>query len=52
MREQVLTYLSQNVPSERLNHILRVEQTAAYLPAAYDLDLQKAATAGPIHDPG
>ena len=45
MREQVLTYLSQNVPSERLNHILRVEQTAADLAAVYDLDQQKAATA-------
>lgn len=50
MREQVLTYLSQNVPSERLNHILRVEQTAADLAAVYDLDQQKAATAGLMHD--
>lgn len=50
MREQVLTYLSQNVPPERVNHILRVEQTAADLAAIHDLDKQKAATAGLMHD--
>lgn len=42
MSEQVLTYLSKNVPAERVNHFLRVEQTAA----VYNLDRQKAAIAG------
>ncbi|BAY83397.1 hypothetical protein NIES267_28850 [Calothrix parasitica NIES-267] len=50
MREQVLTYLSQNVPPERVNHILRVEQTAANLATVHGLDKQKAATAGIMHD--
>jgi predicted HD superfamily hydrolase involved in NAD metabolism len=50
MREQILTYLSQNVPPERVNHILRVEQTAVYLAAVYDLDRQQAATARLMHD--
>ncbi|MDY6902405.1 MAG: bis(5'-nucleosyl)-tetraphosphatase (symmetrical) YqeK [Cyanobacteriota bacterium] len=50
MREQVLTYLSQNVPPERVNHILRVEQTAADLAAVHNLDKQKAAAAGLMHD--
>ncbi len=50
MREQILTYLSHNVPPQRINHILRVEETAAYLAAIYDLDQQKAATAGLMHD--
>lgn len=49
MREQVLTYLSENVPPERVNHILRVEQTAADLAAVPGLDKQKAATAGIVH---
>ncbi len=50
MREKVLTYLSQNVPAERVQHILRVEQTAASTAAVYNLDRQKAATAGLMHD--
>lgn len=50
MREQILTYLSQNVPPERVNHILRVEQTAADLAVVHNLDKQKAATAGLMHD--
>ena len=50
MREKVLTYLSQNLPQERVNHILRVEKTAVELAAIYDLDRQAAATAGLMHD--
>lgn len=50
MREQILTYLSHNVPPERVNHILRVEQTATDLATVYNLDQQKAATAGLMHD--
>lgn len=52
MREQVLTYLSQNVPPERVNHILRVEQTAVDLATVYNVDPQKAATAALMHDAG
>ena len=48
MREQILTYLSQNVPSERINHI-PIEQTAVDLACVYDLDRQQAATAGLMH---
>lgn len=50
MREQILTFLSQNVPQKRLNHILRVEEMAACLAAIYSLDQQAAATAGLMHD--
>ena len=50
MREQILTYLSQNVPPERVNHILRVEQMAANLALIHNLDRQKAAIAGLMHD--
>ena len=50
MREQVLTYLSQNAPLERVNHILRVEKRAADLAVAHSLDKQKAAIAGLMHD--
>ncbi len=50
MREQILTYLSQNVPSARVNHVLRVEQTAIELADIYDIDPEEAATAGLMHD--
>lgn len=42
--------MSQNVPPERVNHILRVEQTAADLAVVHDLDKQKAATADLMHN--
>jgi HD superfamily phosphodiesterase len=50
MREQVIAWLAENVPSSRLDHILRVEQMAANLAAQYHLDEEKAATAGLMHD--
>ncbi|MEO0683961.1 MAG: bis(5'-nucleosyl)-tetraphosphatase (symmetrical) YqeK [Cyanobacteria bacterium J06649_11] len=45
----VLTYLSQNVSPERVNHILRAEQAAADLAVVHNLDKQQAATANLIH---
>lgn len=50
MRDQVLVWLGNNVPESRLNHILRVEQMALELAERYNLDVEKAASAGLMHD--
>lgn len=50
MREQVLAWLAENVPKNRVNHILRVEQMASELAVLYHQDLKKAALAGLMHD--
>ena len=50
MRDQVLVWLGNNVPESRLNHILRVEQMALELAEHHKLDVEKAATAGLMHD--
>jgi len=50
MRQKVLAWLAENVPSSRINHILRVEQMAVELAQHYQLDREKAATAGLMHD--
>ncbi|MBW4597410.1 MAG: bis(5'-nucleosyl)-tetraphosphatase (symmetrical) YqeK [Brasilonema angustatum HA4187-MV1] len=50
MREKVLTWLTQNVPTPRVNHILRVEQMAMDLAVHYKVDREKAAHAGLMHD--
>lgn len=50
MREQVLAWLADNVPESRLNHILRVEQMAVELASHHNLDVEKAATSGLMHD--
>jgi predicted HD superfamily hydrolase involved in NAD metabolism len=50
MREQVLAWLAENVPPARLNHIIRVEQMAYSLALNYNLDGEKAAQAGLMHD--
>ena len=50
MRDQVLVWLGNNVPESRLNHILRVEQMALELAEHYKLDVEKAASAGLMHD--
>jgi predicted HD superfamily hydrolase involved in NAD metabolism len=50
MRDRVLAWLADNVPESRLNHILRVEQMAVDLAKHYNLDVEKAATAGLMHD--
>jgi predicted HD superfamily hydrolase involved in NAD metabolism len=50
MRQKVLAWLAENVPSSRINHILRVEQMAVEFAQHYQLDREKAATAGLMHD--
>lgn len=49
-RERVLRWLRSNVPDSRLQHILRVEQTAIELARHHNLDVEKAAKAGLMHD--
>ncbi len=49
-REQVLTWLADNVPPSRIKHILGVEQMAIDLASHYQVDKQKAAIAGLMHD--
>ncbi len=50
MRDRVLTWLADNVPASRLQHILGVEQMSAQLAQHYHLDVEKAACAGLLHD--
>lgn len=50
MRQQVLAWLADNVPPFRILHILGVEQMAIELARYYHLDVEKAATAGLMHD--
>lgn len=49
-REQVLAWLADNVPPSRIKHILGVEQMATDLATHYQIDKQKAAIAGLMHD--
>lgn len=50
MRDRVLTWLADNVPAARLQHILGVEQMSLELAKHYHLDVEKAAQAGLMHD--
>ena len=50
MRDQVLAWLADNVPQSRLDHILRVEQMSMELATHYNIDVDKAASAGLMHD--
>ena len=50
MRDQVLTWLADNVPASRLQHILGVEQMSVELARHYHLDVENAAQAGLMHD--
>ncbi len=50
MRDRILAWLADNVPPSRLNHILRVEEMAVELAKDHKLDVEKAATAGLMHD--
>lgn len=50
MRDRVLSWLADNVPASRLQHILGVEQMSAQLARHYSLDVEKAAMAGLMHD--
>ena len=49
-REQVLAWLTANVPPSRIKHILGVEQMAIDLAIHYQVDKQQAAIAGLLHD--
>jgi predicted HD superfamily hydrolase involved in NAD metabolism len=49
-RQQVLAWLTKNVPQPRVQHILRVEQTAIQLAQQHHLSVEKAAQAGLMHD--
>ncbi|MFE4107300.1 bis(5'-nucleosyl)-tetraphosphatase (symmetrical) YqeK [Almyronema epifaneia] len=50
LREQVLSWLDENVPIPRVKHILRVEQLSIELARYHDLNIQAAAQAGLMHD--
>lgn len=50
MRDQVLTWLADNVPASRIQHVLGVEQLSIELARHYQLDVEKAAEAGLMHD--
>jgi predicted HD superfamily hydrolase involved in NAD metabolism len=49
-RQQVLDWLSLHVPKPRIQHILRVEQTAIALAKHHQLEVDRAAQAGLLHD--
>ncbi|MBF2072792.1 MAG: bis(5'-nucleosyl)-tetraphosphatase (symmetrical) YqeK [Synechococcales cyanobacterium C42_A2020_086] len=49
-RQQVLSWLTRQVPDSRIQHILRVEQLAADLAQIHHLDPEQAAQAGLMHD--
>lgn len=50
MREQVLSWLAENVSAHRLQHILGVEQMCRELAHIHQLNKQQAAQAGLMHD--
>ena len=50
MRAKILAWLTENVPPKRIQHILGVEQMAIELATHYQLDVDKAAQAGLMHD--
>jgi predicted HD superfamily hydrolase involved in NAD metabolism len=50
LRSHILHWLSDNVPESRLQHVLRVERMAIALAKDHDLDTDKAAQAGLMHD--
>jgi predicted HD superfamily hydrolase involved in NAD metabolism len=49
-RTKVLAWLGENVPPKRIQHILGVEQMAIELATHHQLDSNKAAQAGLMHD--
>lgn len=49
-RQQVLDWLSENVPESRIKHVLAVEQMAIALATHHNLDIAKAGQAGLMHD--
>lgn len=49
-RAQVIKWLEKNVPSERLQHILGVEEMSQALAQRHGADVEKAQIAGLMHD--
>lgn len=49
-RQRVLDWLVAQVPKSRLDHMLRVEETAVELAGVHGLDVALAADAGLLHD--
>jgi predicted HD superfamily hydrolase involved in NAD metabolism len=49
-RKKVLRWLSENLPEKRLKHVLRVEDMAISLAQHHQLDVERAAQAGLMHD--
>lgn len=49
-RSRILDWLKLNVPETRIRHILRVETMSIELAQHYNLDVEKAAIAGLMHD--
>jgi predicted HD superfamily hydrolase involved in NAD metabolism len=50
LRDRTIAWLRGNVPEPRLRHILRVEKMCLDLAARHQLDAEKAAIAGLMHD--
>ncbi|MBD1913574.1 MULTISPECIES: bis(5'-nucleosyl)-tetraphosphatase (symmetrical) YqeK [unclassified Leptolyngbya] len=50
LRTQVLDWMANQVPESRIAHVLRVEEMAIALAQQHQLDIEKAATAGLMHD--
>jgi predicted HD superfamily hydrolase involved in NAD metabolism len=50
LRERTIAWLQENVSEHRVQHILGVEATAVELAQIHDLDVEKAALAGLMHD--
>ncbi len=50
LRERILSWLADNVSPERIQHILGVEQTSIELAKSHQVDPEKAAKAGLMHD--
>ncbi len=50
LKEEVLKWLSVNVPTSRIRHILRVEKMAEELASYHSLNEEKAKLAGLMHD--
>ena len=50
LRDRILVWLAENVPDDRLQHILRVEHMCGQLAERHHLDVQQAMQAGLLHD--
>lgn len=50
LRQRILTWLAANVPESRVNHVLRVEQTAITLAQMHGINPDRAAQAALTHD--